>query len=29
MLVKEFRKYRPKIVIGFGDKTLMVSSDHW
>lgn len=29
MLAKEFRKYRPKIVIGFGDKTPMASPDHW
>ena len=28
-LAKEFRKYRPKIVIGFGDKTPMASPDHW
>ena len=24
-----FRKYRPKVVIGFGDKTPMASPDHW
>src|SRR4029079_11092608 len=29
LLAKEFRKYRPKIVIGFGDKTPMASPDHW
>lgn len=29
MLAKEFRKYRPQIVIGFGDKTHMASPDHW
>lgn len=28
-LAKEFRKYRPEIVIGFGDKTPMASPDHW
>jgi bacillithiol biosynthesis deacetylase BshB1 len=28
-LAKEFRKYRPQIVIGFGDKTPMASPDHW
>ena len=28
-LAKEFRKYRPKVVIGFGDKTPMASPDHW
>jgi len=28
-LAKEFRKYRPTIVIGFGDKTPMASPDHW
>ncbi|MFP6753183.1 MAG: PIG-L family deacetylase [Pirellulaceae bacterium] len=28
-LAKEFRKYRPRIVIGFGDKTPMASPDHW
>lgn len=28
-LAKEFRKYRPDIVIGFGDKTPMASPDHW
>jgi len=27
-LAKEFRKYRPKIVIGFGDKTPLASPDH-
>jgi len=29
MLAKEFRKYRPKLVIGFGDKTPLASPDHW
>ena len=29
MLAKEFRKYRPRIVIGFGGKTPMASPDHW
>lgn len=29
LLAKEFRKYRPKIVIGFGDKTPTASPDHW
>ncbi len=29
LLAKEFRKHRPKIVIGFGDKTPMASPDHW
>lgn len=28
-LAKEFRRWRPKIVIGFGDKTPMASPDHW
>ena len=28
-LAKEFRKYRPKIIIGFGDKTPLASPDHW
>lgn len=28
-LAREFRKYRPRIVIGFGDKTPMASPDHW
>ncbi|PQO25505.1 LmbE family protein [Blastopirellula marina] len=28
-LAKEFRKYRPKVVIGFGDRTPMASPDHW
>jgi bacillithiol biosynthesis deacetylase BshB1 len=28
-LAKVFRRYRPKLVIGFGDKTPMASSDHW
>ena len=29
MLAKEFRKYRPRLVISFGDKTPMASPDHW
>src|SRR6188508_3345250 len=29
LLAKEFRRYRPKIVIGFGDKTPLASPDHW
>ncbi|MCA9214868.1 MAG: PIG-L family deacetylase [Planctomycetales bacterium] len=28
-LAKEFRRYRPELVIGFGDKTPMASPDHW
>ncbi len=28
-LAIEFRRYRPKIVIGFGGKTPMASPDHW
>ena len=28
-LAKEFRRYRPQLVIGFGDKTPMASPDHW
>lgn len=28
-LAKEFRRYRPKIVIGFGEKTPLASPDHW
>lgn len=28
-LAKEFRKLRPKVVIGFGGKTPMASPDHW
>lgn len=28
-LAKQFRRLRPKIVIGFGDKTPMASPDHW
>src|SRR5690606_3886618 len=28
-LAKEFRKYRPRLVIGFGDKTPGASPDHW
>jgi N-acetylglucosamine malate deacetylase 1 len=29
MLAKEFRRYRPKLVIGFGRKTPMASPDHY
>ncbi len=28
-LGKEFRKYRPKLVLGFGEKTPLASPDHW
>jgi LmbE family N-acetylglucosaminyl deacetylase len=28
-LAKEFRKFRPKVVIGFGAKTPLASPDHW
>ena len=28
-LAKEFRKYRPLVVIGFGGKTPLASPDHW
>ena len=28
-LARELRRYRPKVVIGFGDKTPMASPDHW
>src|SRR5262245_28456401 len=28
-LARQFRKFRPRIVIGFGDKTPMASPDHW
>ncbi len=28
-LAKEFRKYRPRVVIGFGQKTPLASPDHW
>jgi LmbE family N-acetylglucosaminyl deacetylase len=28
-LAKQFRKYRPRVVIGFGDKTPTASPDHW
>ena len=28
-LAKEFRKYRPRLVIGFGEKTPMASPDHF
>jgi LmbE family N-acetylglucosaminyl deacetylase len=29
LLAKEFRKHRPQVVIGFGDKTPGASPDHW
>jgi LmbE family N-acetylglucosaminyl deacetylase len=29
MLAKVFRRFRPKLVLGFGDKTPMASPDHW
>ncbi len=28
-LAKEFRKYRPRLILGFGEKTPMASPDHW
>jgi len=28
-LAKEFRRYRPRLVLGFGDKTPLASPDHW
>lgn len=28
-LAREFRKFRPSVVIGFGDKTPLASPDHW
>lgn len=28
-LAKELRKYRPRLVLGFGDKTPLASPDHW
>ncbi len=28
-LAKEFRRYRPRMVIGFGQKTPLASPDHW
>jgi bacillithiol biosynthesis deacetylase BshB1 len=28
-LAKEFRRFRPKVVVGFGDKTPLASPDHW
>jgi LmbE family N-acetylglucosaminyl deacetylase len=28
-LAQEFRKYRPRVVISFGDKTPLASPDHW
>jgi LmbE family N-acetylglucosaminyl deacetylase len=29
LLAKEFRKYRPRLVLGFGDRTPLASPDHW
>jgi N-acetylglucosamine malate deacetylase 1 len=29
MLAKQFRRYRPSVVISFGDKTPTASPDHW
>src|SRR6185436_4801354 len=29
LLAKEFRKYRPRLVLGLGEKTPMASPDHW
>ncbi len=29
LLAKEFRQHRPRVVIGFGDKTPLASPDHW
>lgn len=28
-LAKEFRKYRPRLILGFGEKTPQASPDHW
>jgi len=28
-LAKEFRKHRPRLVLGFGEKTPLASPDHW
>jgi LmbE family N-acetylglucosaminyl deacetylase len=28
-LAREFRKYRPRLVLGFGEKTPLASPDHW
>jgi LmbE family N-acetylglucosaminyl deacetylase len=28
-LAREFRRFRPSVVIGFGDKTPLASPDHW
>lgn len=28
-LAKEIRRHRPRVVVGFGDKTPMASPDHW
>jgi len=28
-LAKEFRRYRPRVVVGFGQKTPLASPDHW
>jgi N-acetylglucosamine malate deacetylase 1 len=29
LLATEFRKYRPRLVLGFGEKTPLASPDHW
>lgn len=29
LLAKEFRKYRPRLVLGLGEKTPLASPDHW
>ena len=29
ILAKEFRKYHPRLVLGFGEKTPLASPDHW
>jgi LmbE family N-acetylglucosaminyl deacetylase len=29
VVAREFRRWRPRLVIGFGDKTPMASPDHW
>lgn len=29
LLAKEFRKYRPRLVLGLGDRTPLASPDHW
>ena len=28
-LASQFRRWRPKMILGFGDKTPMASPDHW